>query len=287
MEFTIFHKDYFNAIQGAFSRVTSRENFDSQITLTDVEAEIVIRHFGIENINLGNVASDRAKSSKRFLLYPELNPIDLNLVFPKPTKLELRLYISSKSGFKPLPNEIWFLYENENHELIIGSLPENIWGNIGQEDFIDPEYQDKIEETLLSSVNINISPEGKINTTIRNRQTIYVRDPRLAIMRFNAANYTCEIDRTHKTFIAESTKFPFMEAHHFIPIKFQNHFEIPLDNFYNIISLCPNCHRGIHHGVIDYKYEMISNLYNKRKEIQNYSLESIAEYYNCIKVPVE
>lgn len=284
MEFTTFHKDYFKATTGAYSRVTNRENFDSQITLTDIEAEIVIKHFGNENINLGNVRSDKIKSLKTFLLYPDFRPISLNLVFPKTPKTELRLYISSRGGFKPQANEIWFLYENENHELIIGALPENIWGNLGQEDIIDSDYQNTIEETLSISPNISISPKGKIIKTVRNTQIIYVRDPRLAIMRFNATKYTCEIDPSHKTFISESTKLPFMEAHHFIPMKFQPHFKTPLDNFNNIVSLCPNCHRGIHHAITDYKYDLITNLYKKRLEIQTYGLDDIAQYYNCIKI---
>ena len=287
MEFNTFHKAFFSASDGAFSRVTERENFDSQITLTDKEAEIVIRHFGIENINFGNVNSDPQKSSKTFYLYPDFRPISLNLVFPKLHKVELRLYLSSKNGFKPSANEIWFLYQTSNNHLAIGSLPENIWGNLGQDDLNDSEYQEEIERVLTTIRELEIVPGGKIVTSIRNSQTIYLRDPKLAIARFRKTEYKCEVDSSHKTFIAETTKLPFMEAHHFIPMKFQSAFATPLDNFSNVISLCPNCHRGIHHGVVDYKYDLISKIYKTREDMHHYHIDDIAQYYNCIHIPYE
>jgi len=70
MEFKPFHLDYFSAKCGAYSRVTDRENYDSQITLTDIEAEIVINYFGQENITLGNVSKDSSKSLKKFFANP-------------------------------------------------------------------------------------------------------------------------------------------------------------------------------------------------------------------------
>jgi 5-methylcytosine-specific restriction enzyme A len=46
MRFRQFHNDFFDSIDGAYSLVTQREFYDSQITLTDAEAEMVINHFG-------------------------------------------------------------------------------------------------------------------------------------------------------------------------------------------------------------------------------------------------
>ncbi|MFT6480759.1 MAG: hypothetical protein ACJAVP_003921 [Spirosomataceae bacterium] len=40
MKFDIFHNRFFAAKTGAFSKVTEREYFDSQITLTEVKTEI-------------------------------------------------------------------------------------------------------------------------------------------------------------------------------------------------------------------------------------------------------
>jgi len=285
MEFKDFHKVFFNSNNGAFSRVTEREFYDSQITLTDIEAEIVNKHFGAHNINIGNVTSNREKSSKVFLLYPSFEPIILNLVYPKPNKTELRLYLSSQRGFKPAANDIWFLYEDKDNELIIGSLPEPIWNNLGQSDNFDDVYQNEIELTLTSKEILNTPKEGKIITRTVGSRQIYQRDPRLAALRFLETGYTCEINPLHNTFLAQRTNLPYMEAHHFIPMMFQGIFSTPLDNFDNIVSLCPNCHRAIHHAIIDQKFELISNLYDKRPVLHLYPLTKIAEFYNCIRVP--
>jgi 5-methylcytosine-specific restriction enzyme A len=90
MQFGANQKLKFNAKIGSYSIVTAREHLDSQITAT-------------ENIHIGNVASGQFKALKPFRLYPDGNEINLNLVFPKPNKTELRLYLSLKAGFKPEP----------------------------------------------------------------------------------------------------------------------------------------------------------------------------------------
>ncbi len=287
MEFNNFHKAFFRASEGAYSRVTERENYDSQITLTDIEFDIVVTHFGRENLNMGAVKVDPLKSAKEFLLYPNNEPIDLNLVFPKAEKNELRLYLASKKDFKPIANSIWFLYKDENQNLVIGALEEKVWNNLGQQDSIDETYQEEIE-TIISKVdNIQVDPIGKIvEIEIAGRKTFF-RDPRIAIRRFQESDYTCDINRSHETFIALRSQKPYVEAHHFIPMKFQTLYDFPLDNLDNIISLCPNCHRGIHHGIIEHKFEMISYLYNSKQVLRNHGFEEVAQFYNCFKVPEE
>ena len=41
MEFQEIHKSFFNCEVGAFSKVTDRENYDSQITVTKEEKKII------------------------------------------------------------------------------------------------------------------------------------------------------------------------------------------------------------------------------------------------------
>lgn len=286
MEFNNFHKLFFNAEEGAFSRVTGREFFDSQITLTDNEADILIRYLGQENINFGAVSENPEKSNKSFLLFPDMTPITLNVVFPKAAKKELRLYLSIKKGFKPTANEIWFIYSDEHRNLVIGSLEESIWNNLGQQDYIDEKYQVQIEETIATSID-EVDPAGRIKEIEVGGHKIFYRDPRIAILRFKESDYSCEIDPLHSTFIAERTKLKYVEAHHFIPIKFQPFFDFPLDSLNNIVSLCPNCHRGIHHGIIEHKYHLLNNIYHQRIEMQIHSIETVAQFYNCIRVPDE
>lgn len=284
MEFTKFHKDYFSASSGSFSRVTDREYIDSQITLTDFEAAIVFEHFGHNDIHVGNVASNRQKSSKHFLLYPRLSEITLNLVFPKPNKPELRLYLSSSSGFKPMGGQIWFFYKTKFNDLVVGALNEEDWAKIGQADDLDEKYQESIEKALSGKIEVAETLEGKITVSTLGARKVYLRNPKIAIRRFQEANYQCEMNSSHKTFISLATNKPYMEAHHFIPMKFQHLFEEPLDTLTNVVSLCPTCHRGIHHATVDHKSFIIDKLYKIRPEIQTYKLDEISQFYNCITI---
>lgn len=61
------------------------------------------------------------------------------------------------------------------------------------------------------------------------------------------SNYQCNIDIEHGSFVAKNGK-TYMEAHHLIPMSAQEYFENSLDVDANIVSLCPICHRKLHHG---------------------------------------
>lgn len=288
MEFKSFHNEYFKAISGAYSRVTNREYFDSQITLTDNEAELVINYFGHDNIHTGSVRGDIDKSIKKFMLYDINNeivkPIYLNLVFPKSNKTELRLYIAKSRGYKPKGGDIWFIFINRNHDIVIGSLEEKKWNLLGQDDEEDYKYQDIIVDSLIIKKPFDISPNGKIIQINSKGRLIYQRDPRLAVNRLILSDFKCEVDPSHLTFLAQKTNLPFFEAHHFIPMRYQNLFKTPLDNLSNIICLCPNCHRAMHHAIIQYKYQLVEQIYTKRPEMHNYSLVDIAQFYNCLEI---
>ena len=130
MKFQNFHKRFFDCENGAFSKVTEREYFDSQITVTKDEKNIVLGYFGKDNILKGNKASHPDLALKEFLLYPQMLRIRLNLVFPKLATSELRLYLSSKRGFKPKGGHVWFVYIDESEQIVIGTMPESAWNSI-------------------------------------------------------------------------------------------------------------------------------------------------------------
>lgn len=283
MEFELFHKRFFDAKKGTYSVVTNREEVDSQITLTDFETEMVMEYFGHNNIQIGNVSSNSTKAKKQFFRYPELTKIELNLVYPKPEKRELRLYLSKQKGFKPLSGEIWFLYIDKMNRLIIGSLPDYIWNDLDQIDAEDEEYLKETQEDLIDSSKLISPPSPQIIPITTSSRKTFKRNGLISAFALAKANYTCEIDTDHKTFISQRTNLPYSESHHFIPMKFQNDFNFPLDCVENIISLCPNCHRGFHHGIIDFKRLLIERIYDSRKALNNFDKESMFGFYNSKK----
>ncbi len=130
MRFSKTLNDYFGTTTGGFSEVTKRENQDSQITVVREEKVIIERYFGPENILHKNMSSNPEKAVKEFLLFPQMEKIKLNLVYPKKGRQELRLYLSSNAGFKPDAGNIWFTYVNNEDKIVIGSYTVDEWVKI-------------------------------------------------------------------------------------------------------------------------------------------------------------
>ena len=86
----------------------------------------------------------------------------------------------------------------------------------------------------------------------------------LKIHSIENAKYCCENDYEHITFKSNSTGKPYMEGHHLIPMKFQPEFDVSLDVYANIISLCPTCHRLLHYGTTKDRLYVADKLYEQR-----------------------
>ena len=151
MKFQKEHNQFFDAKSGAFSEVTGRENIDSQITLDQDEKAIFTNFFGSSNIHHGRVASNPTLASKEFLLYPTMNTIKLNLVFPKPNKAELRLYMNEEYGFKPSGDQVWFAYLNRSNRLVIGAMTAKEWKKISQNE--NPDQPQNTSNTLTEKTD--------------------------------------------------------------------------------------------------------------------------------------
>lgn len=93
----------------------------------------------------------------------------------------------------------------------------------------------------------------------------YVRMVKYAQKALREANYKCEIDSNHTTFLTRHNH-NYMEGHHFIPMSQQSKFNYSLDVPENIISLCPTCHRALHHGDAKTIIPMLEKLWSVRKQ---------------------
>lgn len=92
----------------------------------------------------------------------------------------------------------------------------------------------------------------------------YPRSAKEAADALIRANFTCEVDPRHETFTSKVTNNQYVEAHHFVGISQHNKFpEVDLDRVANIVCLCPNCHRKIHHGTDKERLTMIEILFGK------------------------
>jgi len=133
----------------------------------------------------------------------------------------------------------------------------------------EKDYQD------LSLLNKQIvkTPKGKIARKepigiINDGKERWPRDADIAAEAKDNAMYCCEFDRSHTTFVHKKSKKQYVEAHHLIPMQFQNDFsDVSIDVPENIISLCPTCHRAFHSSDNIYRKKLINFFYNKRKDI--------------------
>jgi len=125
----------------------------------------------------------------------------------------------------------------------------------------DEDYQRDIDRAKI--LNIKDEPEIPNKPKKKKGKFYYPRNKNRAKLALSRANYKCEIDSSHSTFISKSSQENYVEAHHLIPFQVQNDIDYNLDVTHNIISLCPNCHRKIHFALFEDKKEILRTLYNK------------------------
>ncbi|WP_238703886.1 HNH endonuclease [Bacillus velezensis] len=152
---------------------------------------------------------------------------------------------------------------NDLRELIY-DLNHNFF--LSEDDEIIDSYQEAIDSDYSKIVlHPDEGPEPRKEPKKMNGKNIWPRNPKKAKEAIKKAKFKCEIDNSHETFFSESSKNPFMEAHHLIPMHMQHEFEVNLDKVNNIVSLCPNCHRKIHYSNSQDKKILLEKLFNQRK----------------------
>ena len=131
----------------------------------------------------------------------------------------------------------------------------------------DTKYQNDIQKIKLpNNTKSKDDPAPKKSLVQKNGKFLYPRSPLNALTALKNANYKCEINIKHNTFISKVSKENYVEAHHLIPLSFYQEFDISLDVPSNIISLCPNCHRMVHLGNSNEINKILTFLYEKRAD---------------------
>jgi len=260
----------FNAVQGSYSPITNREVFDSQLTATDAESSLLESYFSRhgETIHVGNVRSNPQSARKRFRLWPSGDNIWLNLVYPKPDKSELRLYLATSRGFMPKEGDVWFLFVTKDDELWIGRLTKTDWRLLF--DQVPPQRN-----------NVSMVMEGPL---------IPEQNPALIKKRMELAKFQCEFNPSHRLFVARATGSRYVEVHHVIPKKFQAQFFVErqkdLTSISNLCCLCPWCHRAIHHGEEPLTRSILSKMFDIRNIGFHYGItkEDLFQLYSVEEI---
>lgn len=148
------------------------------------------------------------------------------------------------------------------------------------------EYQNQIENIDVGEkVEIEDKSEKKPEAKTVGNNKKWPRSAKKAKNAIVYVDYTCEIDSSHKYFICDRTKKNYVEAHHLIPMEFQHEFDVSLDVEANIVSLCPVCHKKLHHSTFEEKKQLLKEIYNHRKErLQKCDIEiNLKQIYSYYK----
>ncbi|MBR4655458.1 MAG: HNH endonuclease [Oscillospiraceae bacterium] len=157
--------------------------------------------------------------------------------------------------------------------------------------FRDDFAQDAVLVSEVNEESLDIAPASfayggaakkKADPIVISGHRTFPRDRKTAVNALIHANYSCEYDPSHRTFLRRNSGKPYTEPHHLIPMAFSDDFAVSLDVEENIVSLCSNCHNQIHYG--QGAEELLTKLYNVRKKLLkgvgiDISLEKLLKFY--------
>lgn len=144
---------------------------------------------------------------------------------------------------------------------------EVVFRSLGDIEEDDGNYQHQIElVNVPDDLVIVDAPKQKPNKSGNRHTAVYPRNSSIGKNAIVLSDYSCEFNSDHKDFTSSRTKRNYVEAHHLIPIGFQELFPVSLDVEANIISLCSTCHKRIHHAIFSEKKPMLDLLFKNRFE---------------------
>ena len=282
------HSDYINAVEF----IRNNEPISEYVNTYKGNSRVLtlIR----KNINLFNITSSTIS------INPEFDEYFYNNFMLKYDFDELSDILHRDVDYS------YFLYNVQDFNINLIDLPETstvietteegikeVIKNEDTEEEFDDDYESKVDDINENNVNRdvaigahNVAPIIEDETKISKK---YKRNPLLGKIAIQNAYYCCEKNARHETFTSAKTNKNFMEAHHLVPVKYQqqiwNKYHVNVDCVENILSLCPTCHRAFHNGTNEVRRTMITDLYEKLlpryKSINfNISLEEILKLYN-------
>lgn len=168
------------------------------------------------------------------------------------------------NGFIGFKNSLQNLDISGYPEFMCLLLEKNITFSIDKEN--EESYQKGVESVLLDldSLVIDDKPTVPIKVITNGKKQHWSRSNVIAKKAIILAKYKCEFDDSHMYFTSKTTNKNYVEAHHLIPMEFQGEFEKSLDVVANIISLCPLCHKKVHHAKFNEKKKILEKLYAAR-----------------------
>lgn len=265
-EFSNVMKLFFEADRGAYSIVTNDEFNKSQITFVGPEQELAEDFLGSElDERHGSVAAIEALGidpNLEYRLFPSGKPVYLTTSYKTNKPRELRLYLRVDQ-FKPDAGWYWGVFERENKLWLCE---------------MSPDWLNKLNSGLIAiedrSGNLELEPDdfqldlNDASILVKKKSEVYQynRSRTVALEALSRANFACELFPAYPTFTSRSSERNFMEAHHLIPMKLQENFQVSLDVVENVCCLNPLSHRLVHFGKFQSFEEQLSRVVKLRSD---------------------
>ncbi len=128
----------------------------------------------------------------------------------------------------------------------VDSVPEHVFQETVTSK-INLVMKDSDEKILRRIAQASLQPEE-----IRIFRTEYKRNPDIVVLALRNAKGRCEICGSLAPFLRASDGTPYLEVHHRVPLSDGGE-----DSLENVVAICPNCHREIHHGCESEKHRML------------------------------
>lgn len=161
--------------------------------------------------------------------------------------------------------------------------------SISKEYLDEEEYTHEIYEVEIDPSDIKLdSNVDKEPTPSSSSGRKYKTNKTIGANIIAAAEYKCQFDDTHFSYISQKTNNMYVEAHHLIPMAMQedfwNYYHKNLDTPENLVSLCPICHGILHKGLESDRNQILKRLYDiKESELKNaginITLDDLLLYY--------
>lgn len=164
---------------------------------------------------------------------------------------DMRVITPNKNYYILKRNSKYSFRDNINSLIVDNKVYEFDKEYIKKENEMDNELNEEINE---------LKPISKITST----SVHYPRDSKVAKKAIKKYGRVCAINSKHELF-DKKDNIKYIEVHHIIPMSAQKYYdEVKLDQVWNIVCLCPNCHREIHYG--KNKRIMLKKIYESRKD---------------------
>lgn len=178
---------------------------------------------------------------------------------------------SSLKEFIELYKQLKLIINNRDFDKLVTDILHQEEGLFLETPEDEQQFQNSIntDNEELQTQFVKDSPKS-IPEPIVNKQgnVSWARNSKVASNTLLQANYKCEYNPEHTSFISAKTGKMYCEVHHLIPMSLQGNIEIKysLDVEANTVCLCDTCHKIVHLGIREEREKIIRKLYKDREE---------------------